>query len=179
MCVWLSPATKTAIFFTLSRLQSVRSQREWKLILTQGIREDEKKLRCVEIMRSLDVSWEDMGWCRQMHNSHLHPRTHTHRGTFNHKKKSYKKNNNTHILRLLCIHTLEKHTEHTLSHYSSARNTDAHVYTSSLISMHTQTDKLSTDEDLDDANTAWPRWSKVKNSDSNSVQNDRRFYYFH
>lgn len=41
--------------------------------------------------------------------------------------------------------------------------------------MHKQTDKLSTDEDLYDVNTARPQWSELKNSDPNLVQNDQRF----
>lgn len=36
--------------------------------------------------------------------------------------------------------------------------------------MHKQSD-----EDLYDVNTAQPQWSKLKNSDLNSVQNDQRF----
>lgn len=44
--------------------------------------------------------------------------------------------------------------------------------------MHKQIDKLSTDEDLYDVNTARPQWSKLKNSDLNSVQNDQKFKFF-
>lgn len=122
--------TKTTIFFTLSQLQSVRSQREWKLILTQGIWEEKrgkkkkkKNLRCVEIMRSLDVFWEDMGWCRQMHNSHLHPRTQTHthtRGTFNHNFKTQT---------FACVYALTlKSATHTPSHIIWMHETLMHMY---------------------------------------------------
>lgn len=64
MCVWLSPATKTAIFFTLSWLQSVRSQREWKLILTQGTRRKKKRKRekkKLEMCRNNEISWCFLG----------------------------------------------------------------------------------------------------------------------
>ena len=130
VCVWLSLATKdtkTAIFFTLSRLQSVRSQREWKLILTQGIREEKRagkkkkkkkkeKKKKPEMCRNNEIFLCFLGRYGMMQtdaqltsspkdtDAHKNPQTHTrartHKGgTFNHNFKT------TRIYTSACPHT--------------------------------------------------------------------------